>query len=72
MRDYDEREGYSDPNFLPNPILPNTLYNHAMNRIPSVKNDANNDDDHHIGEAVWRSSMEGGDPNPDLSRAIIK
>jgi hypothetical protein len=58
-------EGYSDPNFAPHPILPNSLYNHAMNRIPSVHLDD------HIGESVWRSSMKGGDPNPDLSRSII-
>jgi hypothetical protein len=27
--------------------------------------------DTHIGESVWRSSMAGGDPNPEVTRKII-
>lgn len=52
-------EGHVDPNFQPHPILPNTLHKDITTKIPSV---AMNE---HIGESVWRSSMKGGEPNPE-------
>jgi hypothetical protein len=49
-----------DPSWEPNPILPDPLHNDRTTKIPSVKNSPD-----HIGESVWRSSMKGGEPNPE-------
>ena len=51
------REGHVDMSFQPNQIFPNTLHESRQQKIPSVKNS-------NIGESVWRSSIEGGDPHP--------
>lgn len=56
--------------FKPHPILPNTLHNDQMQKIDSVAGPEVTDD--HMSETVHRSSMEGGDANPDKSRALIK
>ena len=64
-REEPDIEGHSDPNFEPHAILPNTLYNDQRNKIPSIHNGP------HTSETVWRSSMEGGEPNPDKFRMII-
>lgn len=42
-------EGYSDKNFQPHPILPNTLHNDQMEKLDSV---AGPDRTDHIGESV--------------------
>jgi len=60
-------EGYEDRSFEPHPILPNTLHNDQMQKIDSV---AGPDRITQIGESVHRSAMEGGDANPDRSRAF--
>jgi len=40
-----------------------------VNKIASVA--APWDTDGHMSETVWRSSVEGGEPNPEKSRSII-
>jgi len=55
-------EGHSDMAFQPNPIYPNTLHADRLTKIPAVKRDD------HIGDSVWRSSVDGGEPNPEQRR----
>lgn len=62
-------EGYSDKEFKPHPILPNTIHNDRMEKIDSV---AGPDVTDQIGESVHRSAMEGGDAVPDKSRSVLK
>lgn len=56
--------------FKPHAILPNTLHADQMNKIDSVAGPEVTDA--HMSETVHRSAMEGGDANPDRSRALIK
>jgi len=68
VKDHDE--GHVDMDFKPHPILPNTLHNDQMQKIDSVAGPQRTEG--RMSESVHRSSMEGGDANPDKSRALIK
>jgi len=62
-------DGLIDPDFKPHAILPDPIHNDRMQKIPAVA--APWETDNHMSESVWRSSVEGGDPNPSKIREVI-